>query len=326
MEKRSRRDFLRASLAAGGAWALSPAVRAADPAPAAVEAATAANISPTDPASMAIARWSGSPPVEVELASTAVKLTGAAIDALGGMKRFVTKGDVVWVKPNIGWNRAPEYAANTNPDVVGALVRLCLDAGAKRVKVGDHTCNDARQSYTNSGIAEAVRKAGGEIVYLDPNRFKETELRGEYLKSWPLYPEIIECDLVINVPIAKHHGLSEVTLCMKNYMGVIGGNRGAWHQELPQCLCDITAYMKPRLCVLDAVRVLTGNGPSGGNLEDVQRRDVVAAGVDIVALDAFGAELLGHAPGDIASVAAGQRAGLGTMDYRASALCEISLS
>ena len=146
------------------------------------------------------------------------------------------------------------------------------------------------------------------------------------MQKWPLCPEIVESDVVINVPIAKHHAIATVTACMKNYMGIIGDPRGQWHQDLPTCLCDITRFMKPPMCVLDATRLLTANGPTGGNLGDVKRMDLVAAGTDVVALDALAAELLGHDPKAIKTVAAGAQAGLGRMDYRNLALREIDLT
>jgi uncharacterized protein (DUF362 family) len=265
---------------------------------------------------MAIAKWQdGEASFPADANALGDRLVSAAIVAIGGMGAYVKKGDVVWIKPNMAWDAPPEHAATTNPGVVAALVRMCLESGAKTVKVGDHTCHPAQKSYPNSGIEAAVKEAGGEVVYLDANRFRETEIGGGRLEKWEVYPEIIESDLVINVPVAKHHSLSHVTLCMKNYMGVVGGSRSAWHQDMPTCLCDITRFMKPQLSVLDAVRVLTRNGPAGGNLEDVKALGIVAAGTDIVALDAFGATLLGHKPEDIATVVAAEKAGLGVMDY-----------
>lgn len=323
MHRHTRRSFLKHTAVAGGAMTLGRLALGAEGAPAGAAAAPA---DPAQPLQLAIARWSGEAVPEEQVDMAAAKMTEQAIAALGGMQRFVRRGDVVWVKPNIAWNRKPEQAANTNPAVVATLVRLCLDAGAKTVKVGDHPCNDPKQTYVNSGIEAAVQAAGGQVVYLDGNRFRDVDVNGEQLKTWPVYPEIIESDLVINVPIAKHHGLSTATLCMKNYMGVVGGSRGKWHQDISACLCDITAYMKPRLCVLDAVRILTGNGPVGGNLADVKRMDTVAAGTDIVALDAFGAELMGHEKGAIGAVVAAEKAGLGKMDYRSLALREIAVS
>ncbi len=310
MSSTTRRDFLKATAAAGGAVALAPLT---------------ANAQGDSNLQMAIARWKGAPVAEAGVGAMARSLTEQAVTALGGMGRFVAKGDVVWVKPNIGWDRTPEQAANTNPDVVATVVRLCLEAGAKQVKVGDFTCNEAKQSYPNSGIESAVKAAGGDIVYLDPARFREVALKGKKLDLWPVYHEVLDADFVINVPIAKHHGQTTVTLCMKNYMGIVD-NRQVFHQDLPTCIADITRFMAPKLCVLDAVRILTAHGPTGGDLADVKRMDTVAAGTDIVALDAFGCELLGHKPQDIGTVVAGDREGLGTMDYRSLRLKEIDVA
>ena len=314
MSKHSRRKFMVRSAAAGmvalGAENLfAPGAQAAQ-----------------DPAEMAIAKWAGAQPrTAAEIKKTAVELTEKAIEGIGGLGRFVSRGDVVWVKPNIAWDRTPELAANTNPDVVATIVRLCLEAGAKTVKVGDNPCNVAASTYKSSGIAAAAREAGAEVVFLDTSRFREMSIKGERVKTIPVCPDIIETDLVINVPIAKHHGLPGVTLCMKNYMGVID-NRRPFHQALPDCLADLTRFMKPRICVLDAVRILTAHGPRGGSLDDVQLKTTVAAGTDIVALDAFGAEVLGRKPQDIGTIVKGQEVGLGKIDYRSLALREIAVS
>ena len=315
MSDSTRRDFLKTSALVGGGLltadfaALAQAALAADPVPA-----------------MSIARWDEAELAAANLTAAAVGLTEAAIASLGGMDRFVGEGETVWIKPNIGWNRRPELAANTNPDVVGALVRMCLDAGAKTVKVGDHPCHPARQAYRNSGIAKAVEAAGGRMVYLDEKRFKDMPLGGEFLKEWPVYLEVAEADLVINVPILKHHSLTGCSMAMKNYMGVIGGNRSTWHQNMDACLADITRFMKPRVTVLDAVRVLTDHGPQGGDPDDVEVRGIVAAGTDIVAIDAFGATLLGHRPEDIGHIAGAAKRGLGTLDFDSLKPVEKTLS
>jgi len=305
MSGSTRRDFLKTSALVGGG------LLTAD-----FAALTRAALAADMPPAMSIARWDEAALAGADLTLAAVGLTEAAIASLGGMERFVNKGDTVWVKPNIGWNRRPELAANTNPDVVGTLVRLCKEAGAKTVKVGDHPCHPARQAYRNSGITKAAEAAGGKMmVYLDQKRFKDMQLGGEFLDKWPIYLEIAEADLVINVPILKHHGLTKCTMAMKNYMGVIGGNRSTWHQNMEACVADITQFMKPKLTVLDAVRVLTDHGPQGGNPDDVDVRGIVAASTDIVALDSFGATLLGHNPAEIGYVAAAANRGLGTLDF-----------
>jgi uncharacterized protein (DUF362 family) len=316
MSNYSRRDFLTHSAAAAGMLALRPdQLLAAD-------AAAAAK-----PADMTIAKWAGAKELNPQqLQEVAVKLTEKAIEGLGGLKRFVSKGDVVWVKPNIGWDKKPEMAANNNPDVVATIVRLCFEAGAKAVKIGDNPCNKPPATYENSGIAPAVRKLGAEVLYLDTNLFQETEIKGERYKTLKLAPEILACDLVINVAVPKHHSLSTATVCMKNYMGLVDSGRRGFHQDIGTSLADITRFMKPRICIVDAIRVLTAHGPQGGNLADVLMKTTVAAGVDIVALDALGVELLGHKPSDIKTVVKGQEAGLGKMDYRSLALKEFAVS
>ncbi len=309
----SRRDFVLRSAAAAGAAALG-----ADPFSTAYAAGAKAQ--------MAIARWSGSGvPSDRQIQEAAARMTEQAIEAIGGMRRFVSRSSVVWVKPNIGWDRSPELAANTNPDVVATLVRLCFDAGAKTVKVGDNPCDIAQKTYVSSGIADAARKAGAEIVFLDRSRFRQMNIRGERVRNLPVYPGIVECDLVVNVPVVKHHGLAGATMCMKNYMGVIE-NRKLFHQDIATCLADLTRFMKPQICVLDAMRILTAHGPRGGNPEDVALKMTLAAGIDPVALDAWGAEVMGHKPTDISSVVKGNKEGLGKIDYRSLAPKEITVS
>lgn len=309
----SRRDFMVQSAAAASLLALRPEQLLA------AEAAAKA-------ADMSVTRWTGAKPATAsEFKSIAEKLTVQAIEAIGGMKRFVSRGAVVWVKPNIGWDRKPETAANTNPDVVATIIRLCFEAGAKTVKVGDNSCNPGPKSYESSGIAAAAKAAGAKVIQLDASRFKETNIGGERLKSIPVYPEILDSDLVINVPIVKHHRLANATMCMKNYMGVVE-KRGTFHQSLPTYIADLTKYLKPRLSILDATRILTANGPMGGNLSDVDTKLTLAAGIDVVALDAWGAELMGKKPADIGSIIKGQEYGLGKIDYRSLALKELALS
>jgi len=313
MSKHSRRDFLARSAAGvsllGGGNLLLQETRAAE-----------------KPADMSIARWTGAKDLTAEqLSKVAVQLTEQAVAGIGGLKRFISRGDVVWVKPNIAWDRTPELAANTNPDVLATVVRLCFEAGAKTVKVGDNPCNPAPRTYPASGLAAAARSAGAEVVFLDPTRFREMSIGGERIKKHPVCPEIIECDLLVNVPIVKHHGLAEATMCMKNFMGVVD-NRRVFHQALPECITDLNRFLKPRISIMDAVRILKAHGPRGGNLADVELKTTVAAGVDVVALDAFGAELLGRKPEEIGTVVKGQEAGLGTMDYRSLAPREIAVS
>lgn len=319
MPQYSRRDFLVRSAVAGAAALQAEQLLAAE---------TAAG----KPVDLSIARWKGpeiTDPTDARLPEIATRLTNQALAGLGGMARFVKKGDTVWIKPNIAWKSRPEQSGNTNPQVVAALVKMCFDAGAKTVKVGDHSCHAAADSYEQSGIVAAVKPLGAEVVYLDKERFKEVDIRGKRLKKILLYPDILECDLVINVPVAKHHPITNATLCMKNYMGVMD-NRQPLHQDMAVCLSDLARFMKPKLCVLDAVRTLKDNGPIGGNLEDVVVKTTVAAGTDIVALDALGLELLDIDPDSLkkakAIVQYAAEVGLGKADYRSLALAEFAVT
>ncbi|MBN1828015.1 MAG: DUF362 domain-containing protein [Deltaproteobacteria bacterium] len=241
-------------------------------------------------------------------------ITRSAVEILGGMSRFVGRGDRVVVKPNIGWDRPPEMAATTNPHVVAELVRLALSAGANKVTVLDNTVSDPRRCYTQSGIAAAAAAAGAAVSYVEDRRFIDATLGGTILKRWPIYRDILEADKLINVPIAKTHGTSILTLGMKNLMGVMGGWRSRIHQRIDESLVDLAFFVKPTLVVLDAVRILRNNGPQGSRIEDVSKLDTVIAGVDQVAVDSLGASLFGMEGRDLGYVRIGHERGLGTMD------------
>jgi uncharacterized protein (DUF362 family) len=283
-----------------------------------LRALCAAAAAPGGP-SLSIANYKTSPLEADGVAEEARRLTRQAIEALGGMNRFVSKGNVVWVKPDVGWDRRPEQAATTNPDVVAALVEMCYQAGAKKVLVSDNPCNEAQLTFARSRIQEAAEKAGAEVLFMDERKFRGMAIKGVVLKEWQVYRDVVETDRLINVPIVKSHNLCRATLGMKNLMGLIGGPRNRLHQDLAGALPDLAAFFKPQLVVLDAIRVLTANGPVGGNLADVKRQDVVAAGVDQVAVDALGASLLGYQPESIGYVAEANRRGLGAIQFESLA-------
>jgi uncharacterized protein (DUF362 family) len=241
-------------------------------------------------------------------------ITKEAVVALGGMKRFVRKGDKVLIKPNIGWDRTPEMAACTNPDVVKALVELAQEAGAKSVTVIDNTTNEAKRCYVRSGILDAVRSAGASMPYVDEARVKRTALKGEWLKEWDILLDVLEADKIINVPIAKHHSLCRLTMGMKNWLGAIGGARNRLHQKLDQAMVDLTAFFKPTLTVLDAYRILVRNGPQGGRVSDTKLTKTVVAGTDPVAVDAMGATFFDIRPQELLYLRLAQERGLGRFE------------
>ncbi len=244
-----------------------------------------------------------------------------AVEALGGMGTFVSRGDVVVVKPNIGWDRTPAQAANTHPDFVVAVAAMCLAAGAKEVRVFDRTCNESRRCYVNSGIQEAVELFARKnhaadalrIYHVEGRKFVRTSIPEPLaLKEWELYRDVLEADKVVNVPVAKHHSLSVVTLGMKNLMGVMGGNRGQIHFRLSECLVDINRRVPSRLTVIDAGRVLLRNGPSGGDLADVKEFGMAFASADVVAADVVAAErIFGLKPENVSHIRRALESGLG---------------
>jgi uncharacterized protein (DUF362 family) len=246
------------------------------------------------------------------------RITGEAIQKLGGMKKFVNSGETVVVKPNMAWARAPEMAANAHPDVVRQVVELCLDAGAKQVKVLDHTCHDARRAYKQSGIQDAVlglKDPRAVVEFVDQRRFIKIKAeKAKSLKEWPYYKDCLEADRFINIPVAKNHSEARLTLCLKNMMGAIGGWRGRCHVGLHQNIADMNLVLRPDLHVLDCTRILLRNGPSGGDVADVAVKNLIFAGPDPVALDAQGATLFGLAPEDLGYIVRAHALGLGEMD------------
>ncbi len=251
----------------------------------------------------------------------------ALLKALGGMERFVKKGDDVIIKPNICVAyHTPEYAATTNPEVVGSLVSLCLGAGAKRVRVMDFPFGGtAQEAYSRSGIDEAVRTAGGQMELMSSVKYLEVAIpQGIDLKKWPVYGDALDADVLINIPIAKHHSSARLTLGMKNLMGLIQ-NRGQFHFNLGQRIADLTSLLRPKLTIVDATRILLNHGPTGGSLDDVKVTNTIIASQDIVAADAYAATLFGLTGNDIPAIRAGVQMGLGTMDLKSIKVAEINV-
>jgi uncharacterized protein (DUF362 family) len=241
------------------------------------------------------------------------ELVANALTAMGGMGRFVSRGDVVVIKPNIGWDRMPVHAANTNPDVVGAVVKLAFEAGAKKVVVADGSCNDPNRCFQRSGIWRKAYGLGAEVVLPAEHRFRTMRLKGDVLDEWPVFTTLVEADKVINVPIAKHHNLAKFTAAMKNWYGVLGGRRNRLHQNIDVSIADLATFMRPTLTIIDAVRVLMRNGPQGGNIDDAKDMHTVVASLDQVAADAFACTLIGQHRDALAYLKMGHDRGIGTM-------------
>lgn len=246
------------------------------------------------------------------------QLVARVLEPLGGISSFVKTGENVVIKPNMAWDRNPAQAANTHPLVVKALVELSLDAGAKKVMVFDRTCNEERRCYVNSGIQEvmaAIKDNRLKFIHPDSRKFIPVNIkRGKAVKRLEIYKDALEADTYINVPVAKHHSLSRLTLGLKNSMGVLGGNRGQMHHDLGQKLADLATVVRPKLTVIDATRILLRNGPQGGNIADVKIMDTVIASADPVACDAYATTLFDLRPDAISSTVAAYELGLGEME------------
>jgi uncharacterized protein (DUF362 family) len=255
------------------------------------------------------------------------ELTRRAVEALGGMQRFVKKGNEVIIKPNICTDyHTFEYAATTNPEVVAELVRQCLAAGARRVRVMDAPFGGSAESaYRKSGIADAVTAAGGQMEVMNPAKFAQTPIpQGVDIKKWSVYQEVLNADVLIDVPIAKHHSSAGLTLGCKNLMGTLQ-MRDRIHENLHQRIADITSLVRPDLTVIDAYRILTRNGPTGGNLNDVKLTKTIIASQDVVAADAYACTLFGKTADDIGYIKLAARMGIGTDDLSSIKIEELSV-
>jgi len=243
---------------------------------------------PDDPAYPQVVKIQGSDPSQT---------LSRAVELMGGIRRFIEPGDRVAIKPNIGWDRVPKHAANTNPLLVAAMVDMCLKAGASEVIVTDASCNDANRAYKNSGIGEAAYNAGARVLLPRKDRFHEMVLEGKLLKKWPVYTPLVYADKVINMAICKHHNLTNgLTACMKNWYGILGGQRNLLHQDIHTSIFDLANFMRPTLVVLDALRILVRNGPQGGSFSDTEVKNLLVVGTDQVAIDTIAADIMGRDP------------------------------
>ena len=263
-----RRDFLKTSVVAGAA--LSKDFKG-------LQAALSTNTMAVEQAPEMVAVMGGEPEVMLD----------KALETLGGIGKYIKKGQKVVIKPNIGWDRTPELAGNTNPQLIKALVKKCLDAGAEKVTVFDHTCDNWQKCYESSGIAAAVKEAGGIIMPgNDEKYFKEVSIpNGVKVKSAKIHEALIEADAWINVPILKNHGGAKLSCAMKNYMGIVWDRRFFHQNDLQQCIADICTWQKkPVLNIVDAYRMMQ-NGPQGKSAADVATLKSMIVSPNIIAID-----------------------------------------
>ena len=247
---------------------------------------------------------------------TVPALTRRIFDAAGGIQRFVSRGDVVVIKPNISWARRPELAATTHPEVLQTVVELCRDAGAKKVRIADNTIHDARRCFAITGAGQEAKQTGADLISPRSSLMRNMTLRGNRLEVWPVFTPLVEADTLINLPVAKHHSLSRLTLGMKNWIGAVDGSRWSLHQDINQTIVDLAHFFKPTVTLIDAVRIMTRNGPSGGSTADVAVKNTLILSNDPVAADAGAAMLFERKPEEIGFIRLGQKQGLGTADLQ----------
>lgn len=238
------------------------------------------------------------------------------IDAMGGISAFVKPGQSVVVKPNAGWDCPPERAANTNPELMAEIVRQCLAAGASKVEVFDHTCNEWSASYRNSGIAKAVEDAGGTMVHAhNESSYEERECPDAVkMKKAKIHKSILNADVFINVPILKNHGGAKMTAIMKNFMGLVWDRQFMHRNNLPQCIADSVLYRKPDLNILDAYRIMVSNGPRGVSENDVRTPKYLILAKDMVMADAMATKIIGYELDQVPYIGIAEKMGIGTSD------------
>ncbi|MBN2192273.1 MAG: DUF362 domain-containing protein [Polyangiaceae bacterium] len=247
----------------------------------------------------------------------------AALARIGGIKHFIKPGELVLVKPNVGWDRTPAQAGNTDPNVVAAVVRACREAGAREVIVSDCPVSDPERSFVLSGIKETAVRAGARVLLPSEAGTKAVRLSAE-LGNWPVFSPLVDAAKVINLPVAKHHGASRVTAGMKNWIGITRYERSRFHAALHRTIVDLAVAVRPTLTIVDATRILMRNGPRGGNIDDVRETNAVAVSVDPVAVDAWATELLGARNDEVTHLTLAASRGLGKLDYRASGWVELT--
>lgn len=283
-----RRDFIKSTAAASSALFIPATI-----------------VGEKAPAGSLVARVTGESPYDI---------TNKAIQLVGGMAKFVGKGDVVMVKPNIGWNRTVEQAACTNPDVLKSIIENVLNTGAKQVIVMDHSCHKAADTYRRSGIEKMGKDLGVDIRHADDNRLVIHDFKGENITRWPVYRDFLEVDKFINVPILKHHGSAGLTIGMKNLYGILGGRRGKLHRNIGAGIADLARGFKTDLTIVDAFRILKRNGPVGGRLSDVELKKTVLASANIFEVDMVSVDVFGETPERFEFIQEGIKRNLGIGD------------
>ena len=254
-------------------------------------------------------------------------VTRKAVETIGGMKRFINRGDKVLIKVNCAFARPSWMGATTSPEVVSEIVKLCYEAGALKVKVTDNPISDTKSCFLKSGIGKAVNEAGGEVAFPSPSDFRRLKLNDGAIGTWEVFYEPLAwCDKLIGIPTVKTHNLCGASLAMKNWYGFFGGSRARFHQDIDRVISELAEIITPTLIVLDGTRMLIGNGPTGGSVSDVIPGNTVVACTDQVAMDSFGVDMLGLDKSTVEFIHMAEARGVGKSDYtRLPGFTEVSV-
>jgi uncharacterized protein (DUF362 family) len=322
-ESLSRREFLGRAVKAGAGLAATGVIAyathdPAGPGPAAAEPPAAAlpDFSiPGQGKKMCIAHG-----------SDRARTLQLALQALGGIETFIQKGDRVLLKVNAAFASPPMLSATTNPQLVAELARLCYAAGAATVAVTDNPINDPASCFALTGIGQAARSAGANVILPEERFFKPMTVKGaQLIRNWPvLRVPLAGVTKLIGIAPVKDHHRSGASMVMKNWYGLLGGRRNIFHQDIQTIIAELAGMVKPTLVVLDGTSTMMTNGPTGGSLADLKETRTLIVGTDQVAVDAFGATLLGKTAADLPFIAKAEALGAGTADYRSLSPVEVS--
>jgi uncharacterized protein (DUF362 family) len=246
------------------------------------------------------------------------KTIRAVVGALGGMGRFIQKGDVVVLKPNVAFDRPPALAATTHPETLRTVAKLVLEAGAAKVFVADNPINSPSGCFLKSGLTAVASDMNLDLMYPEASSFAPLQLAGEVLKHWTFFHEPFKrATKVIGIAPCKDHNLCRASMTMKNWYGLLGGRRNQFHQYIHSIVSDFALMMKPTLVLLDGMNVLMKNGPTGGRLSDVKQMNTVVAGTDMVAVDSCGyTHLLGRDLAELTYIHKAHDRGLGNKNWQ----------
>lgn len=222
----------------------------------------------------------------------ALKMIKSALEEMGGergVRHFITKGDVVVIKPNVAFDKNPDLAATTQPDTVSAVVKLCFDAGARKVIVADNPINNPESCFFKTKVGDAALRAGAELMMPQASYFEELYVGGETItNTWRMfYRPFREATKVIGISPVKDHNLCKATVTLKNWYGLLGNPRNQFHQNIHGIISDFALMMKPTLVIADGRKLLMRNGPTGGSLNDVKKSDTIVVGIDSTAVDSW---------------------------------------